>query len=74
MDVSEARKLITQMLDNVEQELRDKDGWEIGIMVSIVQTAGPNGELATRVSNTAPAPFMALGLMRVAEEIVLEAR
>lgn len=60
----------TQM-ENIEKAYEGKDGYEIGMMISIVQIIGPNGELENRVAHNAAAPFLALGLMRVAEEVVL---
>lgn len=72
MDVSGAGQMAAAQMEAIEQDYVDKEGYEIGMMISIVQIVGPNGELENRVRHNAPAPFIALGLMRVAEEVVLQ--
>jgi len=72
MDVSRAGEMAATQMEAIERDYEGKEGYEIGIMISIVQIVGPNGELENRVQHNAPAPFMALGVMRVAEEGILQ--
>jgi hypothetical protein len=71
MDVSGAGQMAAAQMENIEQSYEGREGFEIGMMISIVQIVGPNGELENRVIHNAPAPFLALGLMRVVEEVIL---
>ncbi len=71
MDVSEAGKLAAEQMENLEKAYADIEGAEIGMMINIVQIIRSDGTLDNRVISNAPAPFMALGLMRVAEEVLL---
>ncbi len=72
MDVSDAGKMAAEQMEAIEKDYEEKDGYQIGMMISIVQIVGPNGELENRVRSNAGAPFLALGLMRVAEEAILK--
>jgi hypothetical protein len=72
MDVSGAGQMAAQQMEAIEQDYADKEGYEIGVMINIVQIVGPNGELENRLQHNAQAPFIALGLMRVAEEGILQ--
>jgi hypothetical protein len=71
MDVSKAGEMAAAQMEGIEKDFEDKEGHEIGLMINIVQIIGPNGEITNRLQHNAPAPFIALGLMRVAEELVL---
>ena len=72
MDVSGAGQMAAQQMEAIENDFEGKEGYEIGMMISIVQIVGPDGTLQNRVTHNAPAPFIALGLMRVAEEAILQ--
>jgi hypothetical protein len=74
MNVSGAGQMAAGQMEAIEQDYDGKEGYEIGIMINIVQIVGPDGELENRIRHNAPAPFMALGLMRVAEEMLLQPR
>jgi hypothetical protein len=71
MDVSQAGQMAALQMENIERDYEGMDGCEIGLMINIVQVVRADGTLDNRVRYTAPAPFMALGLMRVAEEVIL---
>jgi hypothetical protein len=71
MDVSGAGEMAAKQMEAIEQDYDGREGFEIGTMINIVQIVGPNGEIENRVQHNAPAPFVALGLMRVAEEVIL---
>ena len=72
MDVSRAGQMAADQMEAIESNYAGGEGFEIGIMINIVQIVGPNGEIENRVQHNAAAPFMALGLMRVAEELILQ--
>ena len=72
MDVSRAGQMAAEHMEAIESSYAGREGFEIGIMINIVQIVGPNGEIENRVQHNAAAPFMALGLMRVAEELILQ--
>ena len=72
MDVSRAGQMAAEQMEAIERTYQGKEGYEVGIMINIVQIVGPNGEIENRVQHNAAAPFMALGLMRVAEELILQ--
>ena len=72
MDVSGAGQMAAEQMEAIEKDYQDREGFEIGIMINIVQIVGPEGQLENRVIHNAPAPFLALGLMRVAEEVILQ--
>jgi hypothetical protein len=63
--------MAAEQMEAIERTYQGKEGYEVGIMINIVQILGPNGEIENRVQHNAAAPFMALGLMRVAEELIL---
>ncbi len=71
MDVSAAGQMAAEQMERIEEDFEGKEGYEIGMMISIVQIVGPDGTIQNRVASNAAAPFLALGLMRVAEEIIL---
>jgi hypothetical protein len=71
MDVSGAGKMAAEQMEAIEKDFEGQEGFEIGMMINIVQIVGANGQIQNRVQHNAPAPFMALGLMRVAEEVIL---
>jgi hypothetical protein len=73
MDISKAGEMAAQQMESIEKDFEDREDHEIGLMINIVQIIGPNGEIENRIQHNAPAPFIALGLMRVAEELVLSA-
>jgi hypothetical protein len=70
MDVSQAGKMAAEQMEAIEKAYEGKEG-EIGMMINIVQIIRPDGTLENRVQSNAAAPFLALGLMRVAEEVIL---
>src|SRR6516165_4254069 len=72
MDVSRAGQMAAEQMEAIESTYEGREGYEIGLMINIVQIVGPNGEIENRVQHNAAAPFMALGLMRVAEELILQ--
>jgi len=71
MDVTKAGLMAANAMEWIAKDYEDKEGWEIGMMINIVQINGPNGEIENRVQNNADAPFEALGLLRVAEHIIV---
>jgi hypothetical protein len=71
VDVSLAGKMAAEQMEAIERDYEGREGYQIGLMINIVQIVGPEG-IENRVQHNAPAPFMALGLMRVAEEIILQ--
>jgi hypothetical protein len=71
MDVSEAGQMAAAQMEAIESDYEGKEGFEIGVMINVVQIVGPDGSIENRVQNNAVAPFIALGLMRVAEEVIL---
>jgi hypothetical protein len=72
MDVSRAGQMAAQQMEAIESTYEGREGYEIGLMINIVQIVGPGGEIENRVQHNAAAAFMALGLMRVAEELILQ--
>jgi hypothetical protein len=58
-------------MEALEKDYEGQDA-EIGMMINIVQVIRPNGQIDNRVQHNAQAPFLALGLMRVSEEVLLQ--
>jgi hypothetical protein len=71
LDVSQAGQMAAAQMEALEQDYEGQEA-EIGMMINIVQIVRPNGEIENRVQHNAQAPFLALGLMRVSEEVVLK--
>jgi hypothetical protein len=67
MDTSKAGRLIAEQMDALERDYGEKDGYEIGAMITIVEIAGPRGSHFRMRSNIGN-PAMALGVMRMAED------
>jgi hypothetical protein len=63
--------MAAEQMEAIEKDYEGQEGFEVGIMVNIVQIIGTDGQIQNRVQHNAPAPFMALGLMRVAEDVIL---
>ena len=71
IDISLAGKMAAEQMEAIEDDYEDSTGYQIGIMINILQIIGPGGEIENRIIHNAAAPFLALGLMRVAEELIL---
>jgi hypothetical protein len=71
VDVSLAGHMAMEQMEAIEQDYKGREGYQIGMMINIVQIIGPDGTIENRVQHNALAPFLALGLMRVVEELIL---
>jgi hypothetical protein len=54
-------------MEALERDFGDKEGYEIGAMVTIVEIQGPEGS-HFRMRNNIGIPAMVLGVMRMAED------
>ncbi len=67
LDTSKAGQLIAEQMEALERDFGDKDDFQIGAMVAIVEVQGPSGStfrIRTNVGN----PAMTLGVIRMAED------
>jgi hypothetical protein len=71
MDISLAGQMAAEQMEAIETDYEGREGYQIGVMINIVQIIGPDGTIENRIQHNAAAPFIALGLMRVCEELVL---
>jgi hypothetical protein len=70
IDTTSAGKVIAAQMEAIEKDYEDTDDHQIGAVVTIVEVSGPNGS-EFRVRNNLGNPFMALGIMRIAEHQML---
>lgn len=72
MDTSRAGNLIAEQMGNLERDYGDKEGYEIGAVISIIEVQGPDGA-HFRIRNNLGNPALALGIMRMAEDELIRA-
>jgi len=70
IDTTSAGKVVAAQMEAIEKDYEDQDGYQIGAVVTIIEVNGPNGS-EFRVRNNLGNPFMALGIMRIAEHQLL---
>jgi hypothetical protein len=66
IDTTNAGKLIAEQMEAIEKDYEDREGFQLGAVVTIVEVTGPDGA-EFRVRNNMGNPFMTLGVMRIAE-------
>jgi hypothetical protein len=70
IDTTAAGKVIAAQMEAIEKDYENSDDHRIGAVVTIIEVNGPNGS-EFRVRNNLGNPFMALGIMRIAEHQLL---
>lgn len=59
-------------MEALERDFGDKEGFEIGAMITIVEVQGPEGAMF-RIRNNLGNPALALGILRMAEDELIRA-
>lgn len=81
LDQTTIGKLVTEQMQALEQDYDDGTEHQIGAVITIVEILTPEGEATPegqafrsdiRSRNNVGDPFRALGLMRVAEQSILQ--
>lgn len=72
IDTSAAGKQIAEQMEAIEKDFEDKDGYQLGAIITIVGVEGPEGA-NFRVRSNAGHPGMTLGVMRLAEDEFIRA-
>ncbi len=72
LDTSKAGQVIAEQMEALEADFGDKDGYDIGAVVTIVEVSGPDGS-NFRIRNNMGNPVLALGVMRLAEDELIRA-
>ena len=67
MDTSKVGNVIAEQMGALERDYGDKEGYEIGAVISIVEIQGPDGA-HFRMRNNLGNPALTLGIMRIAED------
>lgn len=67
MDTTKAGRLIAEQMEALDRDYGDKEGVDIGAIVTIVEIAGPEGSHFRMRTNVGP-PAMVLGILRMAED------
>jgi len=67
IDTGKAGKQIAEQMEAIEKDYEDKDGYQLGAIVTIVGVEGPDGA-SFRIRSNAGHPGMTLGVMRLAED------
>jgi len=67
LDTSRAGQVIAAQMEALEKDFGDKEGYEIGAVVTIVEVSGPEGS-ALRIRNNMGNPTLTLGYLRLAED------
>jgi hypothetical protein len=67
LDTSKAGQIIAEQMEALEKDYGETDEYEIGAVVTIVEVTGPEGS-TLRIRNNLAHPFMALGVLRLAED------
>lgn len=71
IDTTAAGKLIAEQMEAIEQDYEDRDGFQLGAVVTIIEVQGPEGaEFRTRY-NTGGNPFLAIGVIEAAKQQML---
>jgi hypothetical protein len=70
IDTTSAGKVVAAQMEAIEKDYEDRDGYQIGAVVTIIEVNGPEGS-EFRVRNNLGNPFMTLGIMRIAEHQLL---
>lgn len=72
IDTSKAGQQIAEQMEAIERDYEDKDGYELGAIVTIVGIEGPEGS-GFRIRSNAGHPGMTLGVLRLAEDEFIRA-
>jgi hypothetical protein len=72
IDTSKAGQVIAAQMEAIEKDFADKEGYEIGAVVTIVGIQGPDGS-NLRIRNNLGDPVMTLGILRLAEDELIRA-
>jgi hypothetical protein len=67
IDTSQAGQQIAAQMEAIEKDFEDKDGYQLGAIVTIVGIEGPEGA-NFRIRSNVGNPAMTLGVMRMAED------
>jgi hypothetical protein len=67
IDTSQAGKQIAEQMEAIESDFADKEGYELGAIVTIVGVQGPDG-MNLRIRNNLGDPIGTLGVLRLAED------
>ncbi len=67
LDTSRAGTVIAEQMGALERDFGDKEGYEIGGVVTIVEVQGPEGS-TLRIRNNLGNPTLALGFLHMAED------
>jgi|HubBroStandDraft_6_1064221.scaffolds.fasta_scaffold1265374_1 hypothetical protein len=67
LDTSKAGQVIAAQMEALENDFGDKEGYDIGAVVTIVEVSGPNGS-ALRIRNNMGNQVLTLGVLRLAED------
>jgi hypothetical protein len=74
LDQSRLGNLVTEQMEAIEHDYGDAEECEIGAVITIVQVLSRDGEEVTsdvRMRNNVGDPYVVLGLMRAAEQTVI---
>jgi hypothetical protein len=72
LDTTKAGQVIAAQMEALEKDFGDKDGYEIGAVVTIVEVSGPEGS-HLRIRNNMGNPTLTLGVLRLAEDELIRA-
>jgi hypothetical protein len=67
IDTSKAGQQIAAQMEAIEKDFADKEGYELGAIVTIVGIEGAEGS-HFRIRHNLGNPALALGIMRLAED------
>jgi hypothetical protein len=72
LDTSKAGQVIAEQMEALEKDFGDKEGYDIGAVVTIVEVSGPDGS-NLRIRNSMGDPVLTLGVLRLAEDELIRA-
>jgi hypothetical protein len=72
LDTSKDGQVIAEQMEALEKDFGDKDGYDIGAVVTIVEVNGPEGS-NLRIRNSMGDPVLTLGVLRLAEDELIRA-
>lgn len=68
IDTSKAGQQIAAQMEAIESDFADKDGYELGAIITIVGINEPDGGSHFRIRHNVGNPALALGVLRLAED------
>ncbi len=71
IDTSKAGQQIAAQMEAIEKDFEDKEGYQLGAIITIVGIEGPEGS-HFRIRHNVGNPALALGAMRLAEHQWIE--